>query len=87
MTITYGDSRETVPKTAGEKVYDLIHVDGGHDEDVVRSDLKNIRRLCGDHTIIISDDDDMPSVHTVNREYLDRIDGNQWQYIGVFRTT
>ena len=86
MTITYGDSRETVPKTQ-DKVYDLIHVDGGHEEDIVRSDLNNIRRLCGDHTVIISDDDDMPSVNKVNREYLHRIDGNQWQYIGMFHTT
>ncbi len=86
LTITYGDSRETIPK-ADQKIYDLIHIDGGHEEDIVRSDLQNIRRLCGDRTVIISDDDEMPQIHKVNREYLSQIGGNQWQYIGVPHTT
>jgi len=84
MTIVYGDSRKTL-KNAKRKIYNLIHIDGGHEEDVVRSDFENTRVLSDDHTVVISDDDDMPQVHRINREYLERLgEENQYQFIGKF---
>lgn len=83
LKITYGDSRETLPK-APRKKYDLIHVDGGHAEDVVRSDLDSVRSLSHEKTIIVSDDDEQPHINRINREYLRQIDGTKWQFIGVW---
>jgi glycosyltransferase involved in cell wall biosynthesis len=88
MKIEFGDSRQTVPayisKNVG-KVFDMIHVDGGHTESVVRADVMNTFQLCDHNTVIISDDDHVPVIHRINRMYLDPISDalpSVHQYVG-----
>jgi glycosyltransferase involved in cell wall biosynthesis len=85
LKIVYGDSRETL-KNAERKVYNLIHIDGGHDEDVVRSDLENTMSMCDKNTVFVSDDDEQPQIYRLNREYLIQTGGTPYQFIG-FSTT
>jgi predicted O-methyltransferase YrrM len=54
-----GDSRETVPRYAdqnGEVMLDLVFVDGGHDFGTASADLRNLRRLAHDRTLVVMDD-------------------------------
>ena len=73
MAIEYGDSRKTIPAYISEntdKVFDMIHIDGGHDQSVVRADILNSIILSDEKTIIISDDDDHVCINRMNRQYL-----------------
>lgn len=54
-----GDSRTTLPRYAGSTarpVFDLAFVDGGHELDVVRADLRNTRALCAPNAHVVVDD-------------------------------
>jgi predicted O-methyltransferase YrrM len=54
-----GDSQITVPAYAAmnpERRFDLIFIDGGHDIDVAKADVANLRLLATSSTIVIMDD-------------------------------
>jgi hypothetical protein len=91
MKIEYGDSCQTVPSyIAGNvgKVFDMIHIDGGHDEHVVRSDILNTLQLCDSKTVIISDDDELTHIARMNRQFFDILPGalpTCYQYVGVIK--
>jgi predicted O-methyltransferase YrrM len=54
-----GDSQITVPRYSTDHpsaTFDLIFVDGGHDYDIVRADLRNILSFCHQNTTIVIDD-------------------------------
>jgi predicted O-methyltransferase YrrM len=53
-----GFSQETIPSFCKDHkgFMDFIFLDGGHSEETIKSDWKNIQPLIGDHTIIILDD-------------------------------
>jgi predicted O-methyltransferase YrrM len=58
-TLILGDSTQTVPKFIQENptiTFDVIYIDGGHEEEIVKDDMKNCLRLCHPGTIIIMDD-------------------------------
>ncbi len=58
-TLIRGDSRETVPAFADRNPdlrFDLVFIDGGHDYEVARADVMNMRRLCTAETAVIMDD-------------------------------
>lgn len=57
-TLINGDSRETVPKfiNKNNKKFDLIFVDGGHEEDIPFRDMQNAMMLAHRDTIVILDD-------------------------------
>jgi predicted O-methyltransferase YrrM len=58
-TLICGDSRQTVPQFAAENpdvLFDLVFVDGGHEYDVAKADLMNMRRLSSGDTAVIMDD-------------------------------
>ena len=54
-----GDSRETLPMFISlnpDIRFDVIFIDGGHDYEVVKSDLENCLKLSDSSTLIIVDD-------------------------------
>lgn len=59
INMLYGSSSETLPKyikTHGNKIFDLIHIDGGHSAEIVHADFTNTLELASSDTIIIFDD-------------------------------
>lgn len=58
-TLVLGDSTQTLPQliqTNPHTTFDLVFIDGGHDEATVRSDLENCLRLAHDQTLLLMDD-------------------------------
>lgn len=58
-TLIYGDSRETVPEFHSENPalrFDLVFIDGGHDYQVAKADIMNMKPLCTENTVLIVDD-------------------------------
>ena len=54
-----GDSTKSVPKYIEDNIhasFDLIFIDGGHDYNVAKQDLKNCIKLANKDTIIVMDD-------------------------------
>ena len=88
MKIQYGDSCQTLPAYIAEntgKVFDMIHIDGGHDEDVVRSDILNSIQLSDGKTVFISDDDEQEHIARLNRKYFEALSDalpSEYQYVG-----
>lgn len=59
MNIIIGNSTSTVPKNFkkyGYHKYDLIHIDGGHDENIAYQDIQNCKIYAHKNSIIILDD-------------------------------
>jgi hypothetical protein len=58
-TLIYGDSRVTVPEFTVQNPgvrFDLVFIDGGHDYEVAKADLMNMRPLCTAETVVVMDD-------------------------------
>lgn len=58
-TLIYGDSRKTVPefKSRNRALYfDLVFIDGGHEYEVAKADIVNMKPLCTEETLVVMDD-------------------------------
>jgi hypothetical protein len=91
MKVEFGDSRQTVPayiaKNTG-RVFDMIHVDGGHTEPIVRADILNTLQLCDYNTVVISDDDNLAHIARLNRQYFEALPDalpSEYQYVCKMR--
>jgi hypothetical protein len=60
IEIIYGNSVETVAKHEG--LYDLVHIDGGHEPEIFEHDYNNVKRLAKD--LVIFDDFDYSHIRT-----------------------
>lgn len=70
-----GDSTLTMPEWLEKNKhlkgsYDLIHVDGGHDEVCIQNDMKNTDILIKVNGIVIIDDTYWPPIHACVEQYL-----------------
>lgn len=71
LTIHLGDSTQTLPGHNAE--YDLIHIDGGHETEVARSDIENSYRLSRPGSVLIMDDYDYTNLHVLWNEYVAKL--------------
>jgi predicted O-methyltransferase YrrM len=58
-TLILGDSTKTVPEYAAQNPdtkFDLIFIDGGHDYEVAKADLKNMKSFARPDTLLLIDD-------------------------------
>ncbi len=58
LHVVMGDSRVTLPRFAAEtgSRFDLVLIDGGHDEDTCRSDVLNARAVAAPGALVVVDD-------------------------------
>lgn len=72
INIVFGNSIKTVSDEI--KLFDVIHIDGGHSTEVARCDIINALRLSKKGTIIIMDDYDFGNLHELWNEYVESYD-------------
>ncbi len=72
INITIGDSTKTLQNVNDN--YDLIHIDGGHSNEVANSDIMNSHRLSKPGSILIMDDYDFPNLHKLWDKYIMKYD-------------
>ena len=68
INIIIGDSTKTLKNITN--IYDLIHIDGGHQIETSESDITNSYRLSKKGTIIIMDDYDFITLHKLWDNYI-----------------
>ncbi len=72
LTLIAGDSTITIPQFISENPttqFDLIHVDGGHAEEVALSDMTCAINLSSPHGLIILDDTQAPNLAAIGRKF------------------
>lgn len=82
INLILGDSKKTLCKFNEKQ--DLIHIDGGHTDDVALSDMYNSYRLSKDKTIIIMDDYNFTNLKSLWDEFVKNHD---LKYVNVFHST
>lgn len=58
-TLIYGDSTKTVPEFTTKNPdlrFDLFFIDGGHEYEIAKTDIMNVKPLCTGKTIVVMDD-------------------------------
>ena len=71
-----GDSVKTMPDTINSDPfnrisrYDIVHVDGGHEEECIKNDMKNANLLVKRGGIIIVDDTNTEHINTYVDKYI-----------------
>lgn len=69
INLIIGNSVNTLPNLTD--CYDLIHIDGGHDDFVATNDIVNCYHLSKNRTILIMDDYDFTNLHALWNSYID----------------
>ena len=78
LNLIEGDSTKTMPAWISAhhealESYDVVHVDGGHTEHCITSDLENAKKLVKRGGILIIDDTNMPVINKKVDELLQNI--------------
>jgi hypothetical protein len=68
--IIYGNSIQTLPSLLNK--FDLIHIDGSLDFDIVNSDIQNSISLLNNHGIIVMDDYNLPHIKSLFDSYFNQ---------------
>lgn len=68
INLVTGDSNKVVPTI--DKKFDLIHIDGCHDELIAENDILNCLKLCKPGTTIIMDDTQVPHLNVMWKKYI-----------------
>ena len=63
MSVTWGDSTVTIPQYPS-RLFDFIHIDGGHTRFIAESDFHNCRSFANKDTYLMIDDYDGNCLHT-----------------------
>jgi predicted O-methyltransferase YrrM len=61
LEVVFGDSRKTLPLLPS-KSFECIHIDGGHSEEVAKSDVKEASRLLKSNGFLLVDDTNLGDV-------------------------
>jgi hypothetical protein len=69
FTFVKGDSLIKVKEYNNDKKYDIIHIDGGHNENCVRNDLINCKKFAHKNTLMIFDDTNSTHISKIINEY------------------
>ena len=69
LELIIGNSLDTVINYK-EKKFDLLHIDGYHEEEHVYHDILNSRKLAEKNNIVILDDDNLPPLNRLHREFI-----------------
>jgi len=72
VKLVVGDSRHVLKQMTTK--FDLIHIDGGHGEEVCENDIQEAYRMSKTGTIIIMDDVEIPSVNEIWKKYVKEYD-------------
>jgi|LakMenEpi03Aug12_release.lakeMendotaPanAssembly.Ray.scaffolds.fasta_scaffold211744_2 hypothetical protein len=56
VELIQGDSTKVLPLIPKHLKFDLIHIDGGHSFETVKSDWKNVMEIIGPRTVVFFDD-------------------------------
>jgi hypothetical protein len=75
INIVYGNSVETIKQYIAENPdqlnsYELIHLDGGHTEDIFSEDYNNVKKLIANNGTVIFDDYDYNDIHNFIRRKI-----------------
>jgi predicted O-methyltransferase YrrM len=70
VELIQGSSVDTLPTLSG--AYDIIHIDGGHTDPIVKNDCDHAIRLSSKGTILIMDDYDFPNIRRIWNEYCSK---------------
>jgi hypothetical protein len=62
LNMILGDSTKMLPNFLTYRRYDLIHIDGGHDEKIFSLDLENCKQLATKNSLILIDDYWIPNI-------------------------
>ena len=60
ITFIQGDTLETLPHITD--TFDLIHIDGGHSDEMVINDIEHSYRIATNKTILLMDDYEFPNI-------------------------
>jgi len=88
FTYVEGDSTITIPNWISENPwvrggYDIVHVDGGHNEHCIMNDMKNAHVLVKPNGFIVIDD---TNFHKINKYVNGYIDYGNYKEIDIVKT-
>jgi predicted O-methyltransferase YrrM len=66
-----GDSQQTIPEYQNDSKYDMIHIDGGHDNKACNSDIVNCKMFADEHSFLVVDDAYLQGINEVIKNLID----------------